>query len=302
MFIRKLTPSMSQLLAFEASARLGSFTKAAHELHLTQSAVSRHIQALEQTLQATFFIRTGRQVMLTIEGEYYAQEISAALARIRNASMHAFNIAKNKFELRLAVLPIFGSKWLMPRLAHFYEKHPEIQINIYSRIGELDLQVSDIDAYICMSNDISHNGSLVFQHLFDAPVVVIANPNLIKRHPIYYAQDLLQHQLLHVVDHSPSWKECLLAGGVNPNQVKLGAQYEYTSHLIQAVSSGLGLGLVAELFVKEELKQGKLVAIDIKNFYPKSKKYYLAHTTNNNDHMALNVFKSWLLQELSGFS
>lgn len=296
MFIRKLTPSMSQLLAFEASARLGSFTKAGHELHLTQSAVSRHIQALEQTLQATLFLRLGRQITLSPEGEQYANEVRVALMRIRNASMQIYQNSKNKHVLRLAVLPIFASKWLMPRLADFYDNHPEIQINIYSRVGELDLATSDIDAYICMGK--SDMANTEYQHLFDAPVVVIANPEELKRKPIHQPNDLLRHQLLHVVNHSPSWKESLLESGVDPKQVKLGAQYEYTSHLVQAVSSGLGVGLVAELFVEEEIKKNKLVAVDIKKFSPKSKKYYLSYMANNEEHIALSVFKYWLLQQL----
>lgn len=296
MFIRKLTPSMSQLLAFEASARLGSFTKAGHELHLTQSAVSRHIQALEQTLQTTLFLRLGRQITLSLEGEIYAHEVRAALMRIRNASMQVYHNSKNEYVLRLAVLPIFGSKWLMPRLAHFYDKHPEIQINIYSRLGELDLTTSDIDAYICMGKSDMENTE--YQHLFDAPVVVIANPEELKRKPISQPNDLLQHQLLHVVNHSPSWKESLLESGVDPKQVKLGAQYEYTSHLVQAVSSGLGVGLVAELFVEEEVKQGKIAMVQIDFFHPKAKSYYLAHRQNMSSHPALSCFKQWLCDEM----
>lgn len=299
MFLRKLTPSMPQLLAFEAAARHGSFTKAADELHLTQGAVSRHIQGLETLLQAVFFERVGRQVKLTRDGERYAHEISGALNRIRGASMQAYGRRNQGSALQLAVLPIFGSKWLMQRLSRFYDRHPDLQVDIHTRIGEFDLALSGMDAYINLGD--GHWPNLVKHHLIDARTAVIASPALLKKKPISKATDLLKHRLLHVTSHSPGWKECLLASGVDPSRVRLGAQFEYTAHLIQAVASGLGIGLVADIFVKEECQQGALVMPGIKGLVAQHKSYYLLYPPDREDYPPLRLFRDWLLEETASY-
>src|SRR5690606_11410445 len=127
-------------------------------------------------------------------------------------------------------------------------RHPDLLVNIHSRMGEFDLALSGMDAYITLGD--GHWPTLVKHHLVDARAIVIASPSLLAQKPIYKAADLIEHQLLHVTSHSPSWKECLLASGMDPRTVTLGAQFEYTAHLIQAVIGGMGVGLVSDVFVR----------------------------------------------------
>lgn len=136
---RRLTPSMSVLVAFEAAARHGSFTKAADELSLTQSAVSRQVQALEALLGVDLFNRDGRRIDLTAAGALYQHELSAALGRIRSATLQTIAFRSQGGTLNLAVLPTFGSKWLLPRMNDFYTQHPDIVVHIHSRIMHADL-------------------------------------------------------------------------------------------------------------------------------------------------------------------
>lgn len=117
---RKLTPSMSLLLAFEASARHQSFTRAAQELALTQSAVSRQVQALESMLELQLFHREGKRIVTTDVGHAYMTEIARALTSIRNATLQALTAQSAPTCLRVATLPTFGAKWLLPRLHEFY--------------------------------------------------------------------------------------------------------------------------------------------------------------------------------------
>ena len=147
---RHLTPSMSLLLAFEAAARHESYTRAAMELSLTQSAVSRQVQALEQQLGLTLFRREGRQVQLTDVGRLYQREMSEALGRIRSATLQALAYQSGVGTLRLATLPTFGSKWLLPRLHAFYSAHPGMLVHIHSRIETINFDTSEIDAAICV--------------------------------------------------------------------------------------------------------------------------------------------------------
>src|SRR5580693_311790 len=119
---RRLTPSMSLLVAFEAAARHLSFTRAADELSLTQSAISRQVAALEALLEVTLFRREGRQITLTEVGAKYQRELSGALQRIRSASLQVMAFREGRGSLHLAALPTFASKWLMPRLKDFYRQ------------------------------------------------------------------------------------------------------------------------------------------------------------------------------------
>src|SRR5258708_39629706 len=147
---RRLTPSMSLLVAFEAAARHLSFTRAADELSLTQSAISRQVAALEALLEVTLFRREGRQITLTEGGAKYQRELSGALQRIRSASLQAMAFREGRGSLHLAALPTFASKWLIPRLKHFYHKQHQVLINLHSRLGQLDLERAGMDVVICV--------------------------------------------------------------------------------------------------------------------------------------------------------
>lgn len=171
---RHLTPSMSLLLAFEAAARHESYTRAAMELSLTQSAVSRQVQALEQQLGLTLFRREGRQVQLTDVGRLYQREMSEALGRIRSATLQAMAYQSGSGTLRLATLPTFGSKWLLPRLHDFYKNHPGMLVHIHSRIDTIDFESSGIDAAIVVGS--SDLPGLISHRLHTEELLVVISP------------------------------------------------------------------------------------------------------------------------------
>ena len=116
---RRLLPSTSMLLAFEAAARTGSFTEAAAELSLTQGAISRQVRALEAQLGMELFARVGKSVRLTEAGKRYAEEVEKALQTIRRATLNAMTDQRGG-TLNLAILPTFGTRWLIPRFPAFY--------------------------------------------------------------------------------------------------------------------------------------------------------------------------------------
>ena len=125
---RKLLPSTSALAAFDSVARLGSFSAAADELALTQGAISRQVMSLEEQLGVRLFERGARGVALTTEGSAYAKSIAAALGEIRSASLQIMTKTHGN-TLNLAMLPTFGTRWLLPRIPDFVANHPEITIN-----------------------------------------------------------------------------------------------------------------------------------------------------------------------------
>lgn len=142
-------PPVASLRSFEAVARLGSVTQAAHELSVTHSAVSQHIKQLEALVGVTLFIRHGRGVRITEEGRLYALQIREALQHIADAT-RMVQIKPRTLEVTLATLPSFGCHWLLPRLARFQARHPQIAVRLLTSLAVVNLQQEGIDLAIRM--------------------------------------------------------------------------------------------------------------------------------------------------------
>lgn len=271
---RRLTPSMSLLIAFEAAARHGSFTKAADELALTQSAVSRQVQALEAQLEVELFKRDGRRIELTTAGALYQHELAAALGRIRSATLQTIAHKSQSGTLSLAVLPTFGSRWLLPQMHDFYARHPGSVVHIHSRIasGDLSAASADMNALICVGNG-SWPGYIAHP-LMAEELLVIASPSALPDHAGMRPADVAQRSLLSVVSRPNAWSDWFEHHGLDHHIMRPGPSFEVTSHLIQAVAAGIGIALVPSVLVRDELARGELVSL----FAPmdSGRCYYLA--------------------------
>ncbi|VXD00559.1 DNA-binding transcriptional regulator, LysR family [Pseudomonas sp. 8Z] len=290
---RRLTPSMSLLLAFEASARHESYTRAASELSLTQSAVSRQVQALEEQLGVTLFRREGRRIVLSEVGRLYLRELGGALAQIRNATLQAVAYGSGTGTLRLALLPTFGSTWLLPRLNRFYAAHPGVQMHIHSRIQAVDFDAGEIDAAITVGR--GDWGDLVVHRLLEETMLVIASPALVTEHELSPAA-IAEQPLLQVASHPPLWAEWFARHELPLERMRSGPNFELTSHLIQAVRAGIGVGLVPRMLVDDELRQGLLLSVG--QAVPSQRTYCLVYPPRNAVLPSLEVFRRWLLAEL----
>lgn len=292
--IHRLTPSMSMLQAFEAAARHLSFTRAGEELSLTQSAVSRQIQALESLLEVELFRRAGRQLALTEVGRLYARDIAPALARIRGASARALALRGGAGQLHLSVLPTFAARWLMPRLADFYARHPETLVHLHTRAGEYALEDSGMDAAINVG--VEPWAGLIARRLVDEEMVVVASPALLARQPVRTPADVATHRLLHTEMRSEAWREWFTAQRVPLRQMRPGPHFELSMHLVQAVAAGIGLGLVARCLVEEELRSGALVLPPVPGLAG-ARGYYLLYPPDKAGLPALEAFRDWLLPQ-----
>jgi len=289
---RTLTPSISLLLAFEASARHQSYTRAAEELLLTQSAISRQVQALEDLLAVKLFLRTSRRIELTDAGKIYMREISYAISLIQNATLQAIIYRSGGGNFNLAVLPTFSAHWLMPKLHLFYATNPNVIIHMHSKIGSFDLEACGIDAVIGVSNKELPN--LVSHHLLDEELVLVISPILLKQHPIHSAVDLDGLLLLRVASQPNIWAKWLNACHVNLRNSYLGPTFELTSHLIQAITTGIGVGLVPRCLVEDEIQTGKLI-IPFSFPYYSGRSYYFAYPVHKAHLPAIITFRNWLL-------
>lgn len=294
---RRLTPSMSLLVAFDATVRHLSFTRAAAELALTQSAVSRQVQALEELLGAALFRRINRKLILTAIGSAYHREISGALQRVRSASLNAIASATGRGTIDLAALPTFASKWLLPRLSDFYSKHSGILINLHSRIGRFDLVAEGIDAAISVG-DGAWPG-LVSYRLLDETLLPIISPALAAAAPVREPADLSRHLLLHAAARPEVWGQWFEAQGLASEAMNPGPNFELTSHLIEAVSSGIGVGLVPSFFVRDELRRGAL-RLAIERPFKTGLGYFLCIPSQSAPLPQLLTFKNWILSMAAG--
>lgn len=307
---RKLTPSMSLLLAFEASARHASFTRAAEELALTQSAVSRQVQTLEAMLGVALFVREGKRIMTTDAGRAYMAEIGAALTQIRNATLQALSSETFGKHLRVATLPTFGAKWLLPRLHELYRAHPDLQIDLHSRIEEIDFASQPLDAAITVGDGRWPN--VIAHRLYPEELVLITSPATLKpasRGPsnarrakatserrVGPSVAMLEGStLLRVGSFPDAWREWCAHFGLPHHALRLGPSFELTSHLIQAVIAGIGVGLVPRMLVEDELANGSLCSPF--EPVPSSRSYYFTYPERVQNHPALVAFREWLLQE-----
>lgn len=290
---RKLTPSMSLLVAFEAAARHCSFTRAADELALTQSAVSRQVQTLESLLEVPLFKREGRRIELTAAGALYQHELAAALSRIRSATLQTIAFNSQSGTLHLAVLPTFGSKWLLPRLKDFYARHPGIQVHIHSRIVHSDLPSAASEMNAIIFAGAGNWPSYITHELVSEELIVIASPEVVCAHASIQPIEIARHALLSVVTRPHAWSEWFEKKGLDHRAMRLGPSFELTSHLIQAVVAGIGVGLVPRILVQDEIDNGDLIEL----FEPVSsdRSYYLGYQHRYQNLPSLVAFREWLL-------
>lgn len=309
---RKLTPSMSLLLAFEASARHQSFTRAAEELSLTQSAVSRQVQTLESMLGISLFVRQGKRIIPTEVGLAYMIEVGAALTQIRNATLQALSADTLGMRLRVATLPTFGAKWLLPRLHRLYHAHPDLQIDLHSRIEEVDFSSQALDAAITVGD--GRWPDVVAHRLYAEELVLVGSPavwmpkgkrRVSSRTAARKGGDTVRPTvgmlegltLLRVSSFPDAWREWCAHFGLPHDALRLGPSFELTSHLVQAVIAGIGVGLVPRMLVEDELNDGRLCSPFAP--VPSSRSYYFTYPERVQHHPALVAFREWLLDELS---
>ena len=283
------------LSAFESAARQGSFSRAATELSLTQGAISRQIRALEEQLGVTLFERTSQQVILTETGKQYAEEISAALNSIRTATLNAIR-KPGGGELRLAILPTFGAKWLIPRLADFLESYPDINISFKSHLAPFDFHTEEVDAAIHYGQPDWPNADCTF--LMEEAVVPVFSPSLAAKFKLQAIEDFMDVPLLHLSTRRDHFTKWFHLNGIEYD-ASPGLVFEQFSNIAQAASAGLGAALMPRLFVDFELKSGSLICFDQKEC-KSSSSYYLATPSNRSHYPPVKILRDWLVETAKG--
>ncbi|MBT4889950.1 MAG: LysR family transcriptional regulator [Rhodospirillales bacterium] len=290
---RRLLPSTSMLAAFDAAARTGSFTAAAKTLDLSQGAISRQIRALEQQLGQDLFVRDKQSVSLTEIGQTYATEIHAALNTIRSASL---SVMTNPYsgELKLAILPTFGTRWLIPRLPSFLDSNPGVTVNFFMKVDPFDFAEEGLHAAIHYGLPDWPEADCTF--LMGEDVSPVCSPQFRETYGLEKAEDFLDISLLHITTRGNAWSEWFRSCGIN-NEAHQGMHFEQFSSVAQAAVAGLGAALLPTFLIRSELDSGTLVhALDIP--VESSRAYYLAVPHARKAYPPAVAFGEWLVKEI----
>lgn len=288
-------PSMAALTTFEAAARHMSFTKAATELHLTQSAVSRQIRALEDSLRVTLFERVRQRLVLTEAGRSYAGEVRLALARMQEATLNVLSHQSYAGVLRFATQPAFGMKWLIPRLGDFNATHPDILVNLVTRsTTPFDFDVEPLDAAIHFGQ--ADWKGVVMEQLGDGSERVVCAPGYRAR-KLRRPSDLSRCVLLQNTRRPDAWQRWLDAAGAPSVNAWAGPRYEHYYMIGQAAAAGLGFALLPALLVADDLAAGRLIE-PFEVAYASGEAYYLAYPESKREDARLGVFRDWLSRKV----
>lgn len=268
------------LRAFEAVARHLNFRAAAEELSLTQSAVSRQIQALEDEVGTALFLRHTRAVEITSAGSQLLRAASMALERV-DAAVRQIRQSAGRKSVAITTWASFASMWLIPRLEAFQRDHPDIDIRIDATDNAVDLATSDVD--LALRYAVPQGMPASAQRLFGEQLTPVASPWLLKSHPIHSVEDLARCALIEAGDAHRTrhlewltWQRWLDTFGTplpvtssgkrsrkNLEHHKLTPQrwmyFNYANQIVQAALTGQGVALARLPLVAESLASGALV-------------------------------------------
>lgn len=252
-------PGTKALACFEQVARYGTVSRAAEELYLTQSAVSRQLQGLESWLDCKLFMRKKQRLILTPEGEDYLQAIRPALDQLETATLKLLSGGSDGGVLTIAAPPTFGSRRLIPYLPDFRARHPDIVINFISRIGMPDFDREQIDIAVLFGS--GDWDGLEARRLEGENMVPICSPNLIaSMDHAPKPDDLRQFPLLHIATRPNGWRDWLKAAKLDGIDGDNGPKFEHFTMAMQAAIAGLGVALLPTFAIGDEIASGRIIA------------------------------------------
>ena len=261
--MRRKIPSTAALVAFESAARHQSFTKAADELNLTQSAICRQIGGLESFLNVELFRRSRRGVILTEAGVAYSRKVAAQLDAVERDTL-ALMGNQGTTSIELAVVPTFGTQWLLPRLRAFQRLHPEVTVHLTNRTRPFLFADTHFDA------------------------------------AIYYG-DAEWSGTEQQTTRPYAWRQWFAAQGMSVARDMTGPRLELFSMLAQAAQHEMGIALIPPFLIQRELEEGSLVIAFDRAVPNNDRAYYLMVPERKAESAALKAFRDWLLAQADAY-
>jgi len=295
--VSRRLPPLNAIRAFEAAARHLSFTRAADELNVTPAAISHQVKGLEDWFGIKLFQRRNREILMTEPGQLLLPGVRDALDLLES-SVQRITSNDGGNELRVTCMPSFASKWLIPRLAHFRERHPEIDVLLSTGEGLVDLEVEPFDIGI-RSGGGNYPG-LSIHRLVDDTVFPVCSPALLNGpSPLRRPDDLARHTLLHD-DYPSGWAEWLVAAGVSGVDAKKGPMFDNSAMLLQAAVEGMGVAMARHVLAFEDLQAGRLIRpfpITLASNFA----YFLVHLPRVAEQAKIAAFRNWVIEEAQSY-
>jgi len=292
--MEKSIPPFKQLVSFESTARLGSFTLAAEELKITHSAISQNIKALEKILGISLITRNTHKVELTPLGEIYLSEIQTALGIISNVSG---KLISDKNSLTINMPTSFSVKWLESRIEEFKTLNPDISVRLTAlrrTITAKDFDKEKIDISIDYGTESSWPGCRTEKLLCDK-LIAVASPKLFKG-KIPSEKKLFKKYKSIIISSNirkNDYKQLCAAAGISEPLPKMHIYYTSSANAINAVISGLGVFVTHKIIVNDSLLNGTLIKVsDLEAETPMA--YYLVYPEVNINLKSMNSFRSWI--------
>lgn len=295
----KRLPSLDSLRVFEAAARHLSLTKASAELHVTQSAVSHRIQALEAELGHKLFRRYTRRLELTSEGVTLSAGLTRGLAEITRA-LDSLDGRAAVNTINVSVLPSFATRWLVPRLPRFRQQHPEIEVRIAAEEELADLRAGRVDLAVRFGTG-RYPGLHVVRLMSDSIFPVCSPRLLAELGPVAAPRDLARFTLLHddVAENDSSgtgWRTWLSHFGITDLSLSEGPRFNQAGLTLEAAASGMGIAMARKSLVAGDFEAGRLVRA-LPYEAPTAYAYYLVCLPENANRRGLSRFRDWLIGE-----
>ena len=307
--MRRMIPSTQALACFEAAARHQSYTRAAQELALTQSAVSRQIIALEAQLGVPLFKRSRHGMVLTSAGRHYSLQVAQWLQGIERGTLDIMahqHAGHGGGPLSIAAVPTFATRWLLPRLPQFLQQHPGVTVHIDVQTRPFAFAERQVDAAIYAGTPEQARQWPGTQALWlmDEVIVPVCSPRLLesatmrgrgRAYQPVVPQVLATLPLLQQSTRPGGWRHWFEAMGVQASHALDGPRYELFSMLAVAAAQGMGVALIPPMLIEDELARGELV-VACNQPLVGNRAYYLItpSTEGQSAHQALAAFADWL--------
>lgn len=293
--MRRFLPSLSALQAFEAAARHLSFTRAAEDLQITQSGISRQISNLEKQLGVELFQRAGSRLILTDAGKKYLRDVDVMLNQLEEMTIDIVRGRKADSSLKIGGNPTFISRWLVPRLKQFMVGAPGVPIEVSPISADIDFQTSPIDIAIIRGAG-AWAGARALE-LFVEELVVVASPELIAPAEKLNFLDFSQIPTLQNSSRPSLWLQWLRASRTEHSGLIQGVRFSQSDMLINAALSGLGLAVVPIHYVRKELESGQL-HLPFGAPVRSSDSYWIVSPERKMHKQHALIFRDWLTQQV----
>ncbi|KAA8696311.1 LysR family transcriptional regulator [Pseudomonas cannabina] len=296
--MRRKIPSTTALVSFEAAARHESFTKAANELSLTQGAICRQIGGLEEYLGVELFRRSRRGVKLTEAGLSYSRRVAMQLDAVERDTLSIMG-QQGANAIELAVVPTFGTQWLLPRLKDFQVKHPDVTVHLTNRTRPFLFADTHFDAAIYFG-DADWSGTEAHRLMGENPMPV-CSPAFLKGRGSLTADELAELPLLQQTTRPYAWRQWFNAQSLDVPRDMTGPRYELFSMLAQAAMHEMGVALIPPFLIQRELHEKRLMIANARPI-PSKKAYHLMIPERKVESASLTAFRDWLVDQARDYT